>query len=124
MKRMVSPALLAAKATEQPRIPVATPTEAQEAVGSLGDIMDALLEVVAEETKLLRAGRLRDAAKLEPTKSHLAKLYASGAARLQTSIPYFAKNLPSALAVLKQRHQNFEALLQINLTVLATMHAV
>jgi hypothetical protein len=34
------------------------------------------------------------------------------------------QNLPSALTALKQRHQYFQALLQINLTVLATVHSV
>ena len=49
--------------------PITTETEAKEIVGHLSDVMDALQGVVEEETKLLRTGRLRDAAKLAPTKS-------------------------------------------------------
>jgi len=104
--------------------PVTNQTEAREVVGHISDVMDALLGVVEEETTLLRAGRLREAIKLEPTKSYLAGLYASDAARLKVSAPYFAQNLPSALVALRQRHQHFHSLLQMNLTVLATVHSV
>jgi flagellar biosynthesis/type III secretory pathway chaperone len=104
--------------------PISTPSEANEIVGHLSDVLDALQGVVEEETKLLRAGRLRDAAKLAPTKSDLARLYANDTARLKISRTYFTQNLPSALTALKQRHHHFHALLQINLTVLATVHAV
>jgi len=111
-------------ATNQPQHPISDPTEAREVVGHLSDVMDALLEVLEEETKLLRAGRLREAVKLEPTKSQLAQLYVADSARLKLSIPYFMQNLPSALTALKQRHHSFQAMLQMNLTVLATVHAV
>jgi hypothetical protein len=104
--------------------PIANPSEAQEIVGRIGDTMDALQGVVAEETKLLRAGRLRDATKLAPKKSDLARLYAADTARLKASGPYLEQNLPSALSTLKQRHHDFRVLLQNNLTVLATAHAV
>jgi flagellar biosynthesis/type III secretory pathway chaperone len=104
--------------------PITNQSEAQEIVGHLSDVMDALQGVVEEETKLLRAGRLRDAAKLAPKKSNLAQLYASDTARLKASRSYFAQHFPSALNALKQRHHHFHALLQLNLTVLATMHAV
>ena len=36
----------------------------------------------------------------------------------------FAKDAPEALAQLERKHDEFRALLQINLTVLATAHAV
>jgi hypothetical protein len=104
--------------------PITNPSEAQEVVGRLGDTMDALQGVVEEETKLLRAGRLREAAKLAPKKSDLARLYASDTARLKASGSYLERNLPSVLGTLKQRHHGFRALLQTNLTVLATAHAV
>jgi hypothetical protein len=104
--------------------PIANPSEAREVVGRIGDTMDALQGVVEEETKLLRAGRLREAAKLAPKKSDLAQLYAADTARLKASGSYLEQNLPSALGALKQRHHDFRALLQTNLTVLATAHAV
>ena len=104
--------------------PVADPTEAQAVIGHLSDVMDALLGVVEEETKLVRLGKLTEVARLEPTKTNLARLYLSDTARLQASQPYLAKAVPGVLKVLRERHNTFRAMLQINLTVLATAHAV
>src|SRR5215471_1618259 len=55
--------------------PIASAAEAQRVIGHLSDIMDALIGVVEEETKLVRAGRLIDVVKLTPRKTDLARLY-------------------------------------------------
>jgi hypothetical protein len=104
--------------------PIANASEAKDVIAHLSDVMDALLGIVDQETSLVRAGHLRDAAKLEPTKSDLARLYVTDAARLKISAPYLSQTAPGVLAVLRERHQSFQALLQVNLTVLATAHAV
>jgi hypothetical protein len=104
--------------------PVADPAEAQTVIGHLSDVMDALLGVVEEETKLVRLGQLSEIARLEPTKTNLARLYLADTARLQASQPYLARTVPGVLQVLRERHNTFRAMLQINLTVLATAHAV
>ena len=44
--------------------------------------------------------------------------------RLKASRRFLAQIAPDALATLQRRHDAFRALLQINLTVLATAHAV
>jgi hypothetical protein len=44
--------------------------------------------------------------------------------RVRANQPFLAKALPNLLDGLKHRHDQFRALLQINLTVLATAHAV
>jgi len=103
---------------------VSTTAEAQALIGHLGDVMDALLGIVEEETALVRAGHLTEVARLEPTKADLAKLYLSDTTRVKLSVPYLAQELPDALAGLRRRHDTFHALLQINLTVLATAQAV
>jgi hypothetical protein len=104
--------------------PVQTPAEAQHLVAHLIDVMDALLGTIEEETGLVRAGRLRAAADLAPSKDDLTKLYLADILRLKASQPYFAANSPTAFDELRRRHDLFRALLQINLTVLATAHAV
>ena len=104
--------------------PVADSTEAQAVIGHLSDVMDALLGVVEEETKLVRLGKLTEVARLEPRKTNLARLYLADTARLQASQPYLAKAVPGVMGVLRERHNTFRAMLQINLTVLATAHAV
>ncbi len=104
--------------------PIGDPAEAQAVIGHLSDVMDALLGVVEEETKLVRLGKLSEVARLEPRKTNLARLYLADTARLQASQPYLAKTVPGVLQVLRERHNTFRSMLQINLTVLATAHAV
>ena len=104
--------------------PVAEPAEAQAVIGHLSDVMDALLGVVEEETQLVRLGKLTEIARLEPKKANLARLYLADTARLQASQPFLAKAVPGVLGVLRERHNTFRAMLQTNLTVLATAHAV
>jgi hypothetical protein len=104
--------------------PIANQSEAQQVIGHLSDVMDALIGVVEEETKLVRAGRLTAVAQLRGPKTDLARHYLAAAARLQASHGYLSKALPGVLQVLRERHNTFRAILQVNLTVLATAHAV
>jgi len=104
--------------------PIVDQGEAQQVIGHLSDVMDALLALVEEETKLVRLGRLTDVAQMAEKKTKLARLYLADSSRLQASQPYLAKTVPGVLQVLRERHNTFRTMLQINLTVLATAHAV
>lgn len=104
--------------------PIGDTAEAQQVIGHLSDVMDALIGVVEEETKLVRAGRLSEVKRLGGQKTDLARLYLADTARLQASQPYLAKAAPGVLKVLRERHNTFRSMLQVNLTVLATAHAV
>jgi len=86
--------------------------------------MDQIVLIVEQETELVRAGRLREAATLEKAKSELAQAYYLGAGRIKSMLPQISSTAPDALAELRRKHEEFRALLQINLTVLATAHAV
>jgi hypothetical protein len=90
----------------------------------LADVMDALLALIEQETELVRTGRLSDVAQLEPNKAELARLYMADAALVKTHTAFLALKLPTMVEALRRRHDTFQALLQINLTVLATAHAV
>jgi hypothetical protein len=104
--------------------PIGDQAEAQHVIGHLSDVMDALLALVEEETKLVRLGRLAEVGALAEKKTRLARLYLADTSRLQASQPYLAKTVPGVLQVLRERHNTFRSMLQINLTVLATAHAV
>jgi hypothetical protein len=104
--------------------PVASPAEAEALVKHLLDVMDALLGTVEEETELVRAGKLVEASKLEPTKAELSRMYIADTTRIKTSQGYLVQTTPGMIDYLRQRHDEFRALLQMNLTVLATAHAV
>jgi hypothetical protein len=98
--------------------------EAATLITHLIDVMDAMLVVVEDETKLVRAGKLSAAARLVPTKHQLSQLYVADTQRLKASQPFIAHTAPNVLAALRKRHDEFRATLQMNLTVLATAHAV
>ena len=51
-------------------------------------------------------------------------MYIADTQRIKASQAYLARTTPAMVDNLRQRHDEFRALLQINLTVLATAHAV
>jgi hypothetical protein len=97
---------------------------AQRMLANLLAIMDALVATVEQETELVRSGQLRQAVELEKTKSELTSRYLADNARLKANASTIAQDLPKAMEMLRERHEGFRALLQINLAVLATAHAV
>lgn len=104
--------------------PVASPSDGEALIKHLLEVMDALLGTVEEETALVRAGQLTQAAKLEPVKTELSGMYVADTARIRASQDYLNRVTPALAAELRERHDLFRAVLQMNLTVLATAHAV
>jgi hypothetical protein len=107
-----------------PEAPIANAGEAERAIASLNKIMDRLVETVEEETTRVRAGKLHYAIELEAAKLELSKLYAAETQRVKAAKAIIAQTKPQALEHLRKRHDKFQSLLQTNLTVLATAHAV
>jgi hypothetical protein len=112
---------------QQPTTPApaaSTVAEARKLAEDLMGVMSALLGVIERETELVRAGKLREAMALEAKKTELSRRYTSTVAQLKTSQQYLSQIAPELLATLHRHHDVFRAMLQINLTVLATAHAV
>jgi hypothetical protein len=103
---------------------IETAAEAENLARHLLAAMDALIATIEEETALVRAGKLKDAAALEATKNELTRLYVADAAQVKANRDVLSREVPDLLAELHQQHDTFNALLQMNLTVLATAHAV
>ena len=103
---------------------IANAGEAAQTIENLNAIMDGLTAAVEDETAHMRAGRLREALAIEDTKVELARRYALESGRLKAAEAFVIRALPDAVADLRRRHLAFQALLQTNLTVLATAHAV
>ena len=57
-------------------------------------------------------------------KTELSRRYVGTIAHLKSSQDYLARATPDLLAALHRHHDTFRAMLQVNLTVLATAHAV
>ena len=107
-----------------PKLMASTPAEARKLAETLMDVMSALLGVIERETELVRAGKIREAMAFEPKKAELSRHYVHAVAQLKASQKYLTQAAPELLTTLHRHHDVFRAMLQINLTVLATAHAV
>ncbi|QWG25170.1 hypothetical protein KMZ93_09960 [Bradyrhizobium sediminis] len=106
-------------------IPVASsPADARKLAESLMDAMNVLLAVIERETELVRAGKVREAIALEAQKAEMSRRYLGAVAHLKASQHYLTQKAPELLTTLHRHHDTFRAMLQVNLTVLATAHAV
>ncbi|MFO1109847.1 MAG: hypothetical protein U1E61_11730 [Bradyrhizobium sp.] len=106
------------------RSPIATAADARKLAEEVLDVMGKLLAVVEKETELVRAGKVREAMQLEEQKSALSGRYVRAIEALRVAQEHLAQVAPDLLASMKRHHETFRAMLQINLTVLATAHAV
>lgn len=102
----------------------ATPAEARKLAEGLMQVMSALLGIVERETELVRAGNVREAMALETQKGDISRQYVEAVGKLTRSRDYLKQSTPELLTALHRHHDTFRAMLQINLTVLATAHAV
>jgi hypothetical protein len=113
-----------ARQAPPPRTPIATPADARKLAEELLDVMSKLLAVIEQETAFVRAGKVREGMELEQQKSALTGRYVTAVETLKVAQTHLAQVAPDLLASLKRHHETFRAMLQINLTVLATAHAV
>lgn len=98
--------------------------DAQATVRRLAATIGSLLTVVEQETALVRAGRLAQAAGLESQKTDLARAYVADSTRIRSDRARLSRDIPDELRVLADLHKHLQARLQVNMTVLATAHAV
>jgi hypothetical protein len=102
---------------------ITTPADAELAIGDMARLIERLSGVIEEETALVRAGHLRRASALEHQKSQLAGQLYVASERLKASAK-LVKSMPARCAELTKIQDKFRALLQKNMVVLATAHAV
>src|SRR5690349_15066620 len=112
------------QAKPAPRPRITTPQDARKLAEEMMDVMGKLLGIVEQETALVRAGKVREAMQLEQEKSALSARYVTAVETLRVAQEHLAQVAPDLLASLQRHQETFRAMLQINLTVLATAHAV
>jgi hypothetical protein len=101
-----------------------TAVEMRELADQLIGVMSDLLAVIEQETELVRAGRLQEAMTHGPKKTELSHHYVVAVGRLKASQASMQQSAPELLATLHRHHDVFRAMLKVNLTVLATAHAI
>ena len=72
----------------------------------------------------MRAGKLKERSRSRPPRPSSRVSISADTAQVKANFPALTRQVPDLLAALRQQHDTFNALLQINLTVLATAHAV
>lgn len=92
--------------------------------GRAEEALSALVDVMNQETVLLRAGHLRQAGQLTPDKTRLAQDYVTFARSIQRQADRLSMEAPEALAGLRQGHEKLATQMAENLRVLATAKTV
>jgi hypothetical protein len=104
--------------------PITTKAEADSAIDDLTAIIDRLSGLLAQETALVRAGRVRKAAEITPAKTELAGRLYTCSERIKANAKSLLQIVPTRCAALKDIQETFHTVLKRNMTVLATAHAV
>ena len=113
-----------AQRASAPAAIAATPAAARQLAGELMEAMSALLSIIERETELVRAGKLKDAMALGAEKSELSQRYVRVVGQVKANQKVLSQCAPDLVPSLHRHHDTFRAMLQVNLTVLATAHAV
>jgi hypothetical protein len=104
--------------------PITTTADAERAIDDLSVLIQKLSGLMEEETALVRAGKVSHTVALGRTKAELAgQLYTSGE-RLKANAKFLKQAVPARCAGLRKLQEAFRAVLQKNMIVLATTHAV
>jgi hypothetical protein len=103
---------------------ITTAAEAERAIDEFTLLMEKLAGLLEQETHLVRAGRIRSAAVLEPNKADLAGRLFTLSERFKSSAKFLRQSVPDRCAALLQLEDAFRGILQKNMIVLATAHAV
>lgn len=86
--------------------------------------LTALVDIMNQETVLLRAGHMRQASQLTPEKTRLGQDYVGFARAIQRQNARLAAEAPGALDRLRAGHESLATQMAENLRVLATAKAV
>ena len=88
------------------------------------DTLNALVDVMNEETTLLRAGRTRDAVTLSAQKTSLAQDYTTLVRSIQRQTARLLREAPNEVRLLRAGHEKLATQMAENLKVLATARSV
>jgi hypothetical protein len=103
---------------------IKTKSDAERAIAQVAQLIEQLRGVVEQETQLVHAGEVRKAMPLGAAKSELAsKLFSAGEV-LKANAKFLLQAAPASVTALRGVQDAFRAVLQKNMIVLATAHAV
>jgi hypothetical protein len=103
---------------------VMTRADAELLCADIGGILDRLVPLVSEETRLVRTAKVTAAMGLQETKAELSRLYAIALGALRGNAAAVSRFAPVLVEQLRRRHDAFQSELQVNMAVLATARSV
>lgn len=103
---------------------ITTTTEAERVIDEFTLLMEKLAGLLEQETNLIHAGRIRNATALEPNKAELTGRLFAASERLKSSAKFLRQSVPDRCVALLRMQDAFRGILQKNMIVLATAHAV
>jgi hypothetical protein len=95
-------------------------TAAQELCLAVEARMDELIQLVEQETVMVREGKLFALKDLEPRKAQAAREFIRGLEAVRKIRPSLEHHAPDAIYRLRRRHTEFRSMLQLCLAALAT----
>lgn len=98
--------------------------EAGAMVDRIVETVTRLDEIMQEETRLIRAAKLRDAAALVEDKTTLAGVYQRELEAVRAAAGVISRLVPDRAEVLRQRLAGLQETLSVNLAVVGTARAV
>ena len=104
--------------------PMTTAADAESALSELGTLIEKLTALLAEETALVRAGQIRNAAAMAPAKQDLTGRLLTAGQRVKAHAKLLRTAAPTRCAALQGVQDAFRAVVQKNMIVLATAHGV
>lgn len=100
---------------------IGSPEDVQRLLGAIEQIMDALEDVLCEETNLLREGKLNEALDLVEAKNQLSIQYMLLQKAVTANASLVKQLAPRDSFQLADRHHMFQDTLQANLAVISTV---
>ena len=109
---------------DRARLAIHDRADAEALLMRISDSMVALVKIFDDETKLIRAGRLREATMLVEEKTALASDYLRLIETMKANAEFIGGELPVLVEDLRRAHGAFRDILQLNLRVVATAQSV
>lgn len=109
---------------DKARLAITTRGDAEALLTRLSDSMVALVRIFEDESKLVKAGRLREAGMLVDEKTALASEYLMLIETMKANAEFIGGELPQLVEDLRRAHAAFRDILAMNLRVVSTATSV
>ncbi len=109
---------------DRARLAIHNRADAEALLMGISDSMVALVKIFEDETRLIKAGRFREASILVEEKTALASDYLRLIETMKANAEFIGGELPTLVEDLRRAHAAFRDILSLNLRVVATAQSV